>query len=634
MINVIKRDGEIAEFSLSKITEAIKKAFKATGKDYNNEILELLALRVTADFQNKMMDGSISVEQIQDSVEHVLEHTGYTEVAKAYILYRRQREKVRNMKNTILNYKDVINNYVSEADVQSSDPSAATYSVGGLILSSSGAVTANYWLTEIYDSEIAEAHRNGDIHIHDLTMLTGCSAGWSLRRLLKEGLTGIPGHSSSAPARHLSVLCNQMVNFLGIVQNEWAEAQSLSSFDTYLAPFVRSEGLNERQVKRCMEAFVNGINIPCRWGTRAPFSNLTLDWTVPEDMAGERVIIGGQEQDFTYGDCGQEMRMINHALLQVLLEGDADGNPFYYPVVTCNLDNRFDWNETEESRMLFQLAAKNERIYFANHMGSGISSSDVRWMYNRDYLKLGELHWKAGGAFGAGENTGSIGIVTVNLPRIAYLAQNRQEFFDRLDHMLDLAARSLKVKREVLERLLEGGLYPYTKRCLGSFEKHFSTIGIMGVNEAVCNANWLKQNLVGRESLQFAKEVLEHIRGRLIAYQRQYKDMFSLEEISSKVIRCRLADIDKKQYPGIQTAKFSEEKPCYTEGSRLPSDCTADIREQLRIQDELQQMYTSGSEFRIRNVSGLEYGQIADLIHEIAEKHKIPYFAVSNGTAE
>lgn len=631
MINVIKRDGEIAEFSLCKITEAIKKAFKATGMDYSNEILELLALRVTADFQNKMMDGSISVEQIQDSVEHVLEHTGYTEVAKAYILYRRQREKVRNMKNTILNYKDVVNNYVSEADVQSRDPSAATYSVGGLILSNSGAVMANYWLTEVYDSEVAEAHRSGDIHIHDLTMLTGCSAGWSLRQLLTDGLTGVPGHVSSAPARHLSVFCNQMVNFLGIVQNEWAEAQSLSSFDTYLAPFVKSEGLDERQVKKCIEAFINGINIPCRWGTRAPFSNLTLDWTVPEDMAGERAIIGGKEQEFTYGDCGYEMRMINRALLQTLLEGDADGNPFYYPVVTCNLNDSFDWNETEESRMLFQLAAKNDRFYFANHIGSGIASDDVRWMRNRDYLKLGELHWKAGGTFGAGENTGSIGIVTVNLPRIAYLAQNRQEFFDRLDHMLDLAARSLKVKREVLSKLLDGGLYPYTKRYLGSFEKYFSTIGIMGINEAVCNAGWLNQGLAGVQSLQFAKEVLEHIRGRLIVYQKQYKDLFSLEEISSKVIRCRLAEIDKNQYPGIQTAKYNEEKLCYTEGSRLPADCTAGIEEQLRIQDELQLLYTSGSEFRIRNAAGQETGQTADLIREIAWNHKVPYFTVSQG---
>lgn len=628
MISVIKRDGEIAEFSLSKITEAIKKAFKATGKEYNNDILELLALRVTADFQKKMMDGSISVEQIQDSVEHVLEHTGYTEVAQAYILYRRQREKVRNMKNTILNYKDVVNNYVSEADVQGSDPSAATYSVGGLILSNSGAVMANYWLTEIYDSEVAEAHRRGDIHIHDLTMLTGCSAGWSLKQLLKEGLTGIPGHVSSAPARHLSVFCNQMVNFLGIVQNEWAEAQSFSSFDTYLAPFIKSEGLDQRQVKRCIEAFINGINIPCRWGTRAPFSNLTLDWTVPEDMAQERAVIGGEEQDFTYGDCQREIRMINHALLETLLEGDADGKPFYYPVLTCNLDRSFDWNETEESRMLYRLAAKNARIYFANHIGSGISASDVREMRRRDYLKLGELHWKAGGSFGAGENTGSIGIVTINLPRISYLSKDQREFFDRLDHMLDLAARSLKVKREVLERLMDGGLYPYTKRYLGSFEKYFSTIGIMGMSEAVSNARWLEQDLTCPKSLQFAKEVLEHIRGRLIVYQRQYKDLFSMEEISSKVIRRRLAESDGKQYSGIQTAVCGEEK-CYTAGSRLPDGCTAEIGEQLRIQDELLPLYTSGSEFRVQNASDLEYSQIADLIRRIAAEHKVPYFAVS-----
>lgn len=629
MINVIKRDGEIAEFSLSKITEAIKKAFRATEKDYSNEILELLALRVTADFQSKMVDGSISVEQIQDSVEHVLDYTGYTDVAKAYILYRRQREKVRNMKNTILNYKEVVNSYVSDAGGQDNDPATATYSVGGLILSNSGAVTVNYWLTEIYDAEIAAAHHCGDIHIHDLTMLTGCSAGWSLRQLLTKGLSGIPGHISSAPARHLSVLCNQMVNFLGIMQNEWAEAQAFSSFDTYLAPFVRNECLDYRQVKKCMEAFINGINIPCRWGTRAPFSNLTLDWTVPGDMAQERVIIGGQEQDFTYGDCRQEMRMINHALLETLLEGDAEGHLFYYPVVTCNLDQGFDWQETEESRMLFQLAAKSGRVCFANHIGSGISPTDVREMHRRDYLKLGELYWKAGGTFGAGENTGSIGIVTINLPRIAHLSKNRQEFFERLDHMLDLAARSLKVKRDTLGRLLEGGLYPYTKRYLGSLEKYFSTIGIMGMNEAVLNAAWLNQDLTGQESLQFAKEVLEHIRGRLIVYQKQYKDLFSLEEISSKVICGRLAETDQKQYPGIRTAENGEGKASYTAGSRLSAECTAEIGEQLRIQNELLPLYTSGSEFRIRNAFVQEHGNIAELIHEIVCRYSIPYITIS-----
>lgn len=631
MINIIKRDGEVAEFSLSKITEAIKKAFKATGKEYSNEILELLALRVTADFQSKMIDGSISVEQIQDSVEHVLENTGYTDVARAYITYRRERERIRNMKNTILNYKDVVNNYVSETDMQNSDPSAATYSVGGLILSNSGAVMINYWLTQIYDAEIAEAHRNGDIHIHDLSMLTGCSAGWSLRRLLKEGLGGVPGHVSSAPARHLSVLCNQMVNFLGIVQNEWAEAQSFSSFDTYLAPFVRTEGLDDRQVKRCIEAFVNGINIPCRWGTRAPFSNLTLDWTVPEDMADQPAIVGGEEQDFTYGDCAREMKMINRALLQTLLEGDADGNPFYYPVVTCSIGSNFDWNETEESRLLFELAENNDRVYFANHLGSGIPVTDVRWMRDKDYLKLGELHWKAGGAFGAGEHTGSIGVVTINLPRIAYLAQNQQEFFNRLDHMLDLAARSLDMKRKVLGRLMDGGLYPYTKRYVCSSEKYFSTIGIMGMNEAACNACWLGQGLEGQESLVFAKEVLEHIRERLIMYQRQYKDMFSLEEISSRIIRCRLAEMDKEEYPDIHTSRYDEKTLCYTAGSRLASDCTADLYELLRTQDELQPLYTSGSEFRIRNVPDLEHKHFPDLIREIAENHRIPYFAVSRG---
>ena len=460
MIQVIKRDGEIADFNLGKITEAIKKAFKATKKDYNNEILELLSLRVTADFQNKMKDGRISVEQIQDSAEHVLEETGYTDVAKAYILYRKQRERIRNMKNTILDYKDVVNSYVKVEDWRVKENSTVTYSVGGLILSNSGAITANYWLSEIYDTEIAEAHRSGDLHLHDLSMLTGYCAGWSLKQLIMEGLGGIPGKITSSPARHLSVLCNQMVNFLGIMQNEWAGAQAFSSFDTYLAPFVRTDHLDYPAVKKCIESFIYGVNTPSRWGTQAPFSNITLDWTVPDDMANMPAIVGGKEMDFTYGDCKAEMDMINRAFIETMIEGDANGRGFQYPIPTYSITKDFDWSDNLNNRLLFEMTAKYGTPYFSNYINSDMQPSDVRSMCCRLRLDLRELRKKTGGFFGSGESTGSVGVVTINIPRIAYLAKDEDDFYERLDHMMDIAARSLKIKREVITKLLDGGLYP------------------------------------------------------------------------------------------------------------------------------------------------------------------------------
>ncbi|MBQ5598824.1 MAG: ribonucleoside triphosphate reductase, partial [Lachnospiraceae bacterium] len=529
MIQVIKRDGEIAEFNLSKITEAIKKAFKATNKDYTEEILQLLSLRVTADFQGKMKDGKISVEQIQDSAEHVLEETGYTDVAKAYILYRKQRERIRNMKNTILDYKDVVNGYVKIEDWRVKENSTVTYSVGGLILSNSGAITANYWLSEIYDTEIAEAHRRGDIHIHDLSMLTGYCAGWSLKQLIQDGLGGIPGKITSSPAKHLSVLCNQMVNFLGIMQNEWAGAQAFSSFDTYLAPFVKVDNLDYPAVKKCIEAFIYGVNTPSRWGTQAPFSNITLDWTVPEDMEHMPAIVGGKNMDFTYGDCKKEMDMINKAFIETMVEGDANGRGFQYPIPTYSITRDFDWSDTENNRLLFEMTSKYGTPYFSNYINSDMQPSDVRSMCCRLRLDLRELRKKTGGFFGAGESTGSVGVVTINIPRIAYLSNNEEEFYSRLDRIMDISARSLKIKREVITKLLDGGLYPYTKRYLGTFNNHFSTIGLIGMNEACLNAKWLKKNLITEEAQEFTKNVLNHMRERLVNYQEEYGDLYNLE---------------------------------------------------------------------------------------------------------
>ena len=630
MIQVIKRDGEVAEFNLAKITEAIKKAFKATNKDYTDEILQLLSLRVTADFQGKMKDGKISVEQIQDSAEHVLEETGYTDVAKAYILYRKQRERIRNMKNTILDYKDVVNSYVKVEDWRVKENSTVTYSVGGLILSNSGAITANYWLSEIYDTEIAEAHRSGAIHLHDLSMLTGYCAGWSLKQLIQDGLGGITGKITSSPARHLSVLCNQMVNFLGIMQNEWAGAQAFSSFDTYLAPFVKVDNLDYPAVKKCIEAFIYGVNTPSRWGTQAPFSNITLDWTVPEDMVNMPAIVGGKNMDFTYGDCKKEMDMINKAFIETMVEGDANGRGFQYPIPTYSITKDFDWSDTENNRLFFEMTSKYGTPYFSNYINSDMKPSDVRSMCCRLRLDLRELRKKTGGFFGSGESTGSVGVVTINIPRIAYLAKDEQDFYDRLDKMMDISARSLKIKREVITKLLDGGLYPYTKRYLGTFKNHFSTIGLIGMNEACLNAKWISKDLTNEESLQFTKDVLNHMRDRLLSYQEEYGDLYNLEATPAESTTYRLAKHDKQLYPDIITAGEADGTSYYTNSSHLPVSYTADVFDALDLQDELHTLYTSGTVFHAFLGEKLpDWQAAAKLVRTIAENYRLPYYTLS-----
>ena len=588
MFQVIKRDGSKADFTLTKINDAIMKAFTATQMSYNNDIIDLLALRVTADFQKKVENDEIHVEDIQDSVERVLGQAGYEEVAKAYILYRKQREKMRAMKSTILDYKDVVNSYVKVEDWRVKENSTVTYSVGGLILSNSGAVTANYWLSEIYDEEIAEAHRNADIHIHDLSMLTGYCAGWSLKQLIKEGLGGITGKITSAPARHLSVLCNQMVNFLGIMQNEWAGAQAFSSFDTYLAPFVKVDNLSYPEVKKCIEAFIYGVNTPSRWGTQAPFSNITLDWTVPDDLAELPALVGGVEMDFKYKDCKKEMDMVNKAFIETMIEGDSNGRGFQYPIPTYSITKDFDWSDTENNRLLFEMTAKYGTPYFSNYINSDMQPSDVRSMCCRLRLDLRELRKKTGGFFGSGESTGSVGVVTINMPRIAYLSANKDEFYARLNHMMDIAARSLKIKRGVITKLLNEGLYPYTKRYLGTFENHFSTIGLIGMNEVGLNANWLRADMSDPRTQEFTKEVLNHMRERLSDYQEQYGDLYNLEATPAESTTYRLAKHDRKRWPGIKTAGKPGDTPYYTNSSHLPVDYTVDIFDALDIEDELQ----------------------------------------------
>ncbi|MCQ2087307.1 MAG: ribonucleoside triphosphate reductase [Bacilli bacterium] len=630
MLQIRKRDGQLEDFDLKKIESAIERAFAAEHKFYNEDIIQMLALRVTADFNKKIVDGIVAIEDVQDSVEVVLVQAGYVDVARSYIIYRKQHQALRDIKTTTVDYKNIIDNYLKINDWRVKENSTVTYSVGGLILSNSGAVTANYWLSEVYDKEIGDAHRNADIHIHDLSMLTGYCAGWSLKQLIKEGLGGVPGKITSSPASHLSTLCNQMVNFLGIMQNEWAGAQAFSSFDTYLAPFVKIDNLTYKQVKQCIQSFVYGVNTPSRWGTQAPFSNITLDWVVPNDLAELNCIVGGKEVDFKYKDCVKEMAMVNKAFIEIMIEGDANGRGFQYPIPTYSITRTFDWSETENNKLLFEMTAKYGTPYFSNYINSDMEPSDVRSMCCRLRLDLRELRKKSGGFFGSGESTGSIGVVTINMPRIAYLSTDEADFYRRLDKIMDISARSLKVKRTTITTLLEAGLYPYTKRYLGGFSNHFSTIGLVGMNEACLNARWIKKDLTNPEAVAFTKEVLNHMRERLSDYQELYGDLYNLEATPAESTAFRLAKHDKKHYPDIITASENGGTPYYTNSSHLPVGYTEDIYKALDIQDELQTLYTSGTVFHTFLGQKLpSWKACMNLVRKIAENYRIPYYTMS-----
>ncbi len=629
MYKVIKRDGSKVLFDISKITKAITKAFKSVDRKYDESQINLLALSVTSKFDSKISNDAISVEDIQDCVEQTLMETGFTDVAKSYILYRKNHEKLRNT-NTLLDYKKIVDNYIHVNDWRVKENSTVTYSIGGLILSNSGAITANYWLSEVYDEEIANAHRNADIHLHDLSMLSGYCAGWSLKQLITEGLGGVSGKITSAPAKHLSVLCNQMVNFLGIMQNEWAGAQAFSSFDTYLAPFVKVDNLSYEEVKKCIESFVYGCNIPARWGTQAPFTNITLDWVVPEDLAEQNCIVGGKLMDFKYKDCKKEMDMVNKAFIETMIEGDANGRGFQYPIPTYSITKDFDWSETENNKLLFEMTAKYGTPYFSNYVNSDMKPSDIRSMCCRLRLDLRELRKKSGGYFGSGESTGSIGVVTINLPRIAYLAKDKEDFYARLDHMMDVSARSLSIKRKVISKLLDDGLYPYTKHYLGSFKNHFSTIGLVGMNEVGLNANWLRKDLTHKETQDFAVEVLNHMRDRLVKYQEEYGDLYNLEATPAESTSYRLAKHDKERYPDIITASENGKTPYYTNSSHLPVGYTDDIFTALDVQDRLQTLYTSGTVFHAFLGEKLpDWKAAANLVRKIAENYRLPYYTMS-----
>lgn len=634
MKNIIKRDGSVVAFEADKIENAIAKAFISTSEIPARDISAMaraVELIVEAELNTKSKD-SATVEEIQDVVEKTLMKVGYQNTAKAYILYRNQHEKVRQAENTLIDYKKLVDGYIgTDKDWRVKENSTVTLSVGGLILSNSGAITANYWLSEIYDKEISDAHRQCFIHLHDLSMLTGYCAGWSLKQLIKEGLGGVVGRITSSPAKHLSTLCNQMVNFLGIMQNEWAGAQAFSSFDTYLAPFVKVDHLSYKEVKQCVQSFIYGVNTPSRWGTQAPFTNITLDWTVPEDMVNTPAIVGGKEMDFTYGECKEEMDMVNKAFIEIMIEGDSEGRGFQYPIPTYSITKDFDWSETENNKLLFEMTAKYGTPYFSNYINSDMKPSDVRSMCCRLRLDLRELRKKGGGYFGSGESTGSIGVVTINLPRIAYLSKSKEDFYAILDRYMDISARSLDIKRKVITRLLDQGMYPYTKRYLGTFANHFSTIGLVGMNECLENAKWFDGgNLTTEAGNHLAEEILNHMRERLSDYQEKYGALFNLEATPAESTTYRFAKHDVAEFKDIKTACKNGGSPFYTNSSHLPVNYTDDIFKALEMEDNLQVLYTSGTVFHAFLGEKLpDWRSAASLVKKIAYNFRLPYFTLS-----
>lgn len=540
--SVVKRSGEIAKYDRKKIENAIGKAIQAVEKHIDPEraerLTDLVEERIRIQMAGNRANSIPAIEEIQDIVESVLIENKEVEVAKAYIIYRARHEAMRDTHSLMLDINSTMDGYLAQSDWRVHENANVNFSLGGLILHNSGTITANYWLNNIYTKEIADAHRHAALHIHDLSMFSGYCAGWSLRQLIQEGLGGVSDKNSSKPASHLSTLVNQMVNFLGVLQNEWAGAQAFSSFDTYLAPFVKKDNLSEKEVHQCMQSYVFGINVPSRWGSQAPFTNITLDWICPEDLKNKKAIVGGKEQNFTYGDCQKEMDMINRHFLEVMKEGDADGRGFGYPIPTYNITKDFDW-ESENAKMLFEMTGQYGTPYFQNFINSDLNPNDVRSMCCRLRLDKRELRKRGGGLFGSDEFTGSLGVVTINLPQIGYLSKNKDEFYKRLSHLMDLAKQSLCIKRKVIQKLYDSGLYPYTRRYLKTLENHFNTIGLCGMNE--CCLNFLKVDITSSKGKQFAEEILDFMRERLQNYQEETGELFNLEATPAESTSYRLS---------------------------------------------------------------------------------------------
>ncbi len=623
--SIRKRNGEIVAYDNFKIANAIFKAAEAAGEtDFGVAIA--LGKKVEEKIAERFHPKSIpAVEEIQDIVEKMLMDEGHGRIAKSYILYREQHRRLREAKSLFLDIENTMNGYLNQKDWRVNENSNVDYSLGGLILYNSGAITANYWLNNIYSHDIAEAHRNGDLHIHDLSMFSGYCAGWSLRQLISEGLGGVENKISSNPPRHLHTLVQQMVNFLGILQNEWAGAQAFSSFDTYLAPFVREDNLSYYEVKQCVQSFVFGVNTPSRWGSQAPFTNITMDWTVPEDMKEQPAIVGGEMLDTPYGDFQREMDMINKAFLEVLIEGDATGRGFAYPIPTYNLTENFDW-DSENAELLFKITGKYGTPYFQNFINSDLNPGDVRSMCCRLQLDKRTLRNRGGGLFGSDEFTGSIGVVTINLPRIGFLSSNKDDYFHLLDHFMDLARDSLETKREIISKLMSSNLFPYTKRYLRHWDNHFSTIGCIGMNESM--RNFFGSDLCAEESRQFAVEILDHMRDRLVTYQERTGHLYNLEATPGEGTSYRLAKKDKEKFPHIIVS--GDSNPYYTNSSQLPVNATDDMFEALDIQEDLQRRYTGGTVFHTFVGEAIEdVDTCKKLVRSIAQNYQIPYFTIS-----
>ncbi len=626
---VVNRDGSVERYNRSRISRAINRAVEAVRKKEDPELAELLTDKTEQKLVHFMAErhpnSAPAIEEIQDLVETVLIEEKQVDVAKAYILYRSRHEMLRDTKKLMLDIDETMDGYLSQSDWRVNENANVNFSLGGLILHNSGTITANYWLTNIYTKDIAEAHRAGDFHIHDLSMFSGYCAGWSLRQLIEEGLGGVPEKISSHPAQHLNTLSQQMVNFIGIMQNEWAGAQAFSSFDTYLAPFVKADGLSYKQVKQSIQSFIFGVNTPSRWGSQAPFTNITLDWVCPQDLKDRKAKVGGKETDFTYGDCQAEMDMVNKAFIELMLEGDSNGRGFAYPIPTYNITPDFNW-DGENAKLLFEMTAKYGTPYFQNFVNSDLDPSDVRSMCCRLQLDKRELRKRGGGLFGSDEFTGSIGVVTINLPRIGYLADSKVDFYARLNRLMDLAAQSLVIKRKVVNRLLEAGLFPYTRRYLKHLNNHFSTIGLVGLNE--CTLNFLGESIASEKGKAFGEEVLDYMRKRLADYQEDSGDLFNLEASPAESTSYRLARHDKKRFPDILAS--GAEDPYYTNSSQLPVDQTGDIFEALDHQDSLQTKYTGGTVFHAFLGEAIEdWRSCRKLVKTVASNYHLPYFTIS-----
>lgn len=626
--HIIKRDGSVKDFDASKIAAALSKAGKATG-EFDAVQAQALTEEIVLPKLRALNLVTPHIEQVQDAVEHALFDAGYFKTLRAYIVYREQRQKARDARQSWVNVESSINEYLQQLDWRVNANANQGYSLGGLILNVSGKVIANYWLNYIYPAEVGRAHREGDVHIHDLDMLSGYCAGWSLRTLLTEGLNGVPGKVEAGAPKHLSSATGQIVNFLGTMQNEWAGAQAFSSFDTYLAPYIKKDNVPYEEVLQAIQELIYNLNVPSRWGTQTPFTNLTFDWTCPEDLRNQHPVIAGEEMPFTYGDCKREMDMINRAYIEVMTKGDAKGRVFTFPIPTYNITTDFDW-DSENADLLFAMTAKYGLPYFQNFINSELKPNMIRSMCCRLQLDLRELLKRGNGLFGSAEQTGSLGVVTINCARLGYLFKgNKEGLYDRLDHLLELAKTSLEIKRKVIQRHIDQGLFPYTKRYLGSLRNHFSTIGVNGINECIRNFTQDAHDITDDWGHQFAIDLLDHIRMRMVQFQEETGHMYNLEATPAEGTTYRFAKEDRKRFPDILQAG-TESNPYYTNSSQLPVGYTDDPFLALEMQDDLQRKYTGGTVLHLYMADAVSSSQACkELVRRTLMRFRLPYITVT-----